>query len=457
MVSTASISAASEQKTPDLASILHLLADGQLAEARSMADQLPPAEAEAVKSLADNLNRRFVGAARSISGTLLAGAVQMGISHDLVAECRQQTEEFGHLSSASEALSSSLEQVAHSIDEASLAAREAVQETDDGQEQVQHALQAFRRFGTVFAEVNQRINDFRRQIDQVISILDVIRRVADQTHLLSLNAAIEAARAGQESRGFAVVAAEVRRLSENTHEALRDAGRTVDEIRTEASEVAAMAAKVGEEVEAETAHADGAEAALRRINQVVDRFAHELTEMAAATNEQVQAVESITTAIGNASQSTVRVEDASQSVADAVTDLQRQMAMARRNVMRMSLDYSEDDILEMSKADHLHWAGRLQNMLADKDQLQPDQIAPPEACPLGKLLFELPPDIRRQRVHRELTDVHNRIHSVPKALITAWNQGRTEEAHRLFAQVQTLSDDLLRLIGEMQELLKRYR
>lgn len=439
----------------ELASVLHLVAEGRLAEAIDQGSTLPPEIAEAVKTLAETLNTRFVAAARAISGTVLAGATQLQVSHDLVEESQHQTEEFARLSEAAESLASSLEQVARSVNEASTGARQAVEETNTGREQVQKALHAFRRFGSVFAEVEQRIGDLNQRVNQVSSILDVIRRVADQTHLLSLNAAIEAARAGHESRGFAVVAAEVRRLSEHTHEALRDAVRTVEDIRKEATDVASMAANVGNQVETETAHADAAENALRRIGEIIDESARELTEIADTTAAQTKAVESMASAIGNVSTSTHRVADAAQTVADAATQLQRQMAGARRNVMSMSLTYTDEDILELSKADHLHWTARLLNLLAGRDQLRPEQILPPEACRLGKVLAGAPAHIRQNPVHRRLTQVHNDIHRVPKDMIIAWNQGDAQQARKLYLQVQDLSKDLLTLVEEMQQLFRQ--
>lgn len=455
VAATDSVNGEAPPQFEQLASVLHLMAEGKLAEATERATDLPPEIAEAVAALAETLNTRFVAAARAISGTVLAGATQLQISHDLVVESQHQTEEFARLSEAAESLASSLEQVARSVNEASSGARQAVEETNTGREQVQKALHAFRRFGSVFAEVEQRIGDLNQRVNQVSSILDVIRRVADQTHLLSLNAAIEAARAGHESRGFAVVAAEVRRLSEHTHEALRDAVRTVEDIRKEATDVAAMAANVGSQVETETAHADAAENALRRIGEIIDESARELTEIADTTAAQTKAVASIAQAIASASASTHRVADSAETVAGAATQLQRQMAGARRNVMSMSLTYTDEDILELSKADHLHWTARLLNMLAGRDQLRPEQILPPEACRLGKLLAGVPAHIRQNPVHQRLTQVHNDIHRVPKAMIIAWNQGDAEQARKLYQEVQALSKDLLTLVEEMQQLLRR--
>ena len=92
----------------ELASVVNLMAEGKLAEATERATDLPPEIAEAVAALAETLNPRFVAAARAISGTVLAGATQLQISHDLVVESQHQTEEFARLSEAAESLATGL-------------------------------------------------------------------------------------------------------------------------------------------------------------------------------------------------------------------------------------------------------------------------------------------------------------------------------------------------------------
>lgn len=434
----------------DLAGVLALLGAGDIAGAVEGAARLPPHEGEAVRALARALNERFVVAARAVSGTVLTGATQLLASEDLAQETRRQAEDIARLSGAAEGLTASFAEVARAVDAASAGARDSLRQVAIGRERVQGALGALRDLSATFAEVQERVRALEAEVGQVESVLDVIRRVADQTHLLAFNATIEAARAGEAGRGFAVVAAEVRRLSESARRALRQASGTVERIRQGTGELVAVAAGVARRAAEEATRADEAEEALRQIAAITEKAADELGRVARVTGEQARAVDDMAAALQGVSASTARIEELAGTVAGAVAALQRQMAGARKLLTRMSLTLTDDDVLELAKADHLLWTHRLHNLLAGRDRLRPDQILDPGACRLGRWLESCGPAFRTRDAFARLRVVHVRIHEVPRALIAAWNAGRKAEARRLFDEVRTLSEELLALLGELQ-------
>lgn len=435
----------------DLNSVLNLMREGHLAESREAAGQLDSAEAQTVSGLVDDLNSRFVLAARAISSSLVTGAAELQATTELTQITHRLSDDAARLSAMAEEMTSSLTDVATKVATASAGATQAVAEAEQGQNQVQGALQALARFGTAFHDVEQQALDLRQQVDRVKSILDIVRKVSDQTRLLSLNASIEAARAGAAGRGFAVVAEEIRRLSDETRHALKDAVSTVSAIESGGATVAELAATVAKEAEAESARVDSAQAALASIGMVTRQAATELSTVAAATGEQVRAVDEVSSVASELAAAVGQVERVATAVAASAATLQKQTAGARRAVTSMHLLLGDDDILELAKADHIHWVTRLQNLVAGKDQLRPEQILPACDCRLGKWLEahhrEQDPACRR------LAEVHDLLHDVPRRLIVAWNGGRKAEAQQLLAQTASLGEEMLSLTAQVQQTL----
>jgi len=199
-------------------------------------------------------------------------------------------------SSSASAMAASIEQMSVSINTVSGSASEArsiAQDAGDISEQGSRIIEQTRDGMVSIAssvsscsKVIELLGDESRQIS---SVVNVIKEVADQTNLLALNAAIEAARAGEQGRGFAVVADEVRKLAERTAQSTVDIGSMVEKIQTSASEAVVEMGKVVKEVEAGKALAQDAGERMRAIRDEAARVSNAVTEISDALKEQSQA------------------------------------------------------------------------------------------------------------------------------------------------------------------------
>jgi methyl-accepting chemotaxis protein len=167
-------------------------------------------------------------------------AYQMGEATEQTASATQQSEanltqlqlEISSIASATEEMSVSIKSVTENMLVASDGAERAAKQTINGEEAVKISMQGISQTAIEVAKVGETITELNSRVNDILGMVDVIKSVADQTNLLALNAAIEAARAGEQGRGFAVVADEVRTLAKRTQESTQVISDVVDVLKT---------------------------------------------------------------------------------------------------------------------------------------------------------------------------------------------------------------------------------
>lgn len=246
-----------------------------------------------VAETAAALDRMIVTVRQTLQEFIAAAAQITAMSDSLAEAARQVSAGSASDSNAAADMAATVEQLTVSVNQVADNAKLAVEVADEsgaaahkGGEVIAQTVERMREIATRIRETAAAIADLGRSSIEITSIVQVIRDVADQTNLLALNAAIEAARAGEQGRGFAVVADEVRKLAERTSAATGDISAKIDAIQHGSSNASQQMDQVVSIVEGSVSVTDDAAAAVQQITEGMERIEEQIAAISGALREQ---------------------------------------------------------------------------------------------------------------------------------------------------------------------------
>lgn len=312
--------------------------DGQLIGGCSIWTDLTAA-VEAQQAVEKN-HKQIVELAEEIDGfTQRVAAASEQLSSQIEQASRgteNQLERTTSTATAMEEMNATVMEVARHASEASNGSRDVQTKSNQGAEVVRLVIEAMGRVNTMSNELSVEINDLGRQAADITSIINVIQDIADQTNLLALNAAIEAARAGEAGRGFAVVADEVRKLAERTMSATTEVTVSIQGITGTVEKNVRSVAQAVEAVEASNKLAAQAGESLKEILAIASKAVDQITSIATAAEQQSATSEEINRSIDEINAIASETAEGMNHSAQAVSDLARQVGDLRQLVARMN-------------------------------------------------------------------------------------------------------------------------
>ncbi|MBA1230288.1 methyl-accepting chemotaxis protein [Pseudomonas viridiflava] len=292
---------------------------------------------QAMKTMQDKLRdtlQRISG-----SATQLASAAEElnAVTDESARGLVQQNDEIEQAATAVNEMTSAVEEVARNATSTSEASRNATASAGDGRNLVLETVNAIERMSGDVKETAELIGNLANESRDIGKVLDVIRGLADQTNLLALNAAIEAARAGEAGRGFAVVADEVRALAHRTQQSTSEIERMIGSIQGGTEQAVSSMRNSTERAESTLSIAKGAGLALDTINSAVEEINERNLVIASAAEEQAQVAREVDRNLVNIRDLSAQSTTGANQTSAASTELSRLAVDLNSMVGRFSL------------------------------------------------------------------------------------------------------------------------
>ena len=406
-----------------------------------------------VVALAQGFNRFSAKIEQAILGVVEASHRINGASSRLssvasrtAGNSHRQDEETSQLAEAMQAMRDEFHAVAANADLAVAAARQADGEAGQGLAVVQATIKSVHSVAAEVGSAAEVIGELEGDSRSIGTILETIKGIADQTNLLALNAAIEAARAGEQGRGFAVVADEVRKLAQSTQEATA----RIQEMILKLQDKALAAVRVMEEgrqrVEASVAQAGDAGESLAKIATAVTSISDMNRSIAAAANQQLDAVDRMHGSVASIKQMATETGADVRGVEGAVADLATMLHDLHGLVAQFRVGDAHLD-LSAAKSAHLNWKSRVRSFLDGRATLTEEEAVSHRHCAFGKWYYS--EGLARFGHIQELRDVespHARLHQTIKDIVAASRAGERQRAEGMYEQVERLSQQIVGLL-----------
>ncbi|MCU7251497.1 methyl-accepting chemotaxis protein [Pseudomonas koreensis] len=267
---------------------------------------------QAMQQMGEGLSTIVSGLQAGIEQLASSAQSLSAVTEQTNLEVSSQKEETEQVATAMNQMTATVHDVARNAEEAALAAQTADDKVESGQQVVRQSMARIEQLADSATSASSSIESLSAEIQNIGTVLGVIKSVAEQTNLLALNAAIEAARAGEQGRGFAVVADEVRALARRTQQSTEEIERLVSALRTAAHSSVQQIQSSGELVKLAVSDALQTESALGSIAAAVSLIQQMNQQIAAAAEEQSSVAEeinrSVTSIRASADQSSIAMQ-----------------------------------------------------------------------------------------------------------------------------------------------------
>jgi len=276
-----------------------------------------------VNNLGDSLESIIKEVTDSVAATASASSEISSSTEEMAAGAEEQSQQATEIAGAVEEMTKTIIETTKNAGEATDAAKNSGNIAHEGGKVVNETIQGMNRIAEVVKKSASTVQKLGQSSEQIGEIIQVIDDIADQTNLLALNAAIEAARAGEQGRGFAVVADEVRKLAERTTKATKEIAAMIKEIQRDTTGAVSSMEEGTSEVEKGKLLADKAGQSLEQIIDGAGKVADIVSQVAAASEQQSSASEQISKNIEAISSVTQQSAAGVQQIARAAEDLNR--------------------------------------------------------------------------------------------------------------------------------------
>jgi len=415
------------------------------------------------KAIATNYNhiikniRKVIQTFTQLTNELAFASAQLSDTTERTeVNTQRQLGETDLVATAMTEMSATVEEVARNTSTASVAAQEAKNAAARGHSIAQETKQGIDVLVSNIDNASKVVNNLEKDSENIGVVLDVIKNIAEQTNLLALNAAIEAARAGEQGRGFAVVADEVRTLASRTQQSTHEIEEMIERLRSGVRESVSVMQLALDKGQGGSAQVDNTLGALTEISNAVNNINDMNIQIATAAEQQSTVANEINQNVLNiskVSEQTTKDARESHKNCEQLANISGQLKLLVDNIGLDGRGSALD--LSSAKAAHLNWKTRLRSFLDGKEGLTHDQAVSHQHCDFGKWYYsEGLKNFGHIQAMKDVDAPHEMLHELIKVIIDLKNNNQVSEAEMAYQKIAEISSQVVNLLSAAEEQVR---
>jgi len=362
-----------------------------------------------------------------------------------------QTRQATSIAAVAEQMSRTILDIARNSSESSAKSQEAMESAREGKQIADESIEKVNNFYSSTVQLAGTVERLNKRVSEIGDVVTVIKDIADQTNLLALNAAIEAARAGEQGRGFAVVADEVRKLAERTIKATDDVSGKISSVQAESVETAKSMDMASSDLTSTIKYIRKVDDVLNKILADVSMVNDQVTQIATAVEEQSSAAEDVASNIESTSDIASEIERMAKDVLTEVARVTGVVDELRDATAEFRLAKCEAVSIELVKADHKVWVERVGTHITGGIRLDPALIGNEKLCRLGKWYFgEGAIQWSDLASYKAMAPAHKDLHKLGQEAILLHDSGDRAGAQNAFNRMKETSVQILKYLDDIK-------
>ncbi len=370
---------------------------------------------------------------------------------DTFEQVESQTMSIKHMQNASLNLEDSIDNISSAMGNIRDNTHNIIEVSQNVTNDMNDSITAVNQSSKRIEVINNRVQNFKGKIGKIEEIVDLVKKVANQSNLLALNASIEAARAGEAGKGFAVVADQVRLLSSNTAESAEDIVKYVTELKENIDELALAMDETTVSLAEGNSKVEKSIVSMQQMNNQMISIREGVDSVFNDIDTQTKVTRSFSKQIENISQSYNTLSNDCLQTGRRVFKIGRYLDKTRSDLVRGCSKITEQDWVRVFEVDHFVLTWRVYNNIVGFEHLQKKQVDDPGRCKLGKWLKQVSDErLIHSKEYISLAKSHEDLHKYATLSWQANEDGDHSKAISYF-------DDTYRSYQEFDEALHRFQ
>lgn len=370
---------------------------------------------------------------------------------DTFEQVESQTMSIKHMQNASLNLEDSIDNISSAMGNIRDNTHNIIEVSQNVTNDMNDSITAVNQSSKRIEVINNRVQNFKGKIGKIEEIVDLVKKVANQSNLLALNASIEAARAGEAGKGFAVVADQVRLLSSNTAESAEDIVKYVTELKENIDELALAMDETTVSLAEGNSKVEKSIVSMQQMNNQMISIREGVDSVFNDIDTQTKVTRSFSKQIENISQSYNTLSNDCLQTGRRVFKIGRYLDKTRSDLVRGCSKITEQDWVRVFEVDHFVLTWRVYNNIVGFEHLQKKQVDDPGRCKLGKWLKQVSDErLIHSKEYISLAKSHEDLHKYATLSWQANEDGDHSNAISYF-------DDTYRSYQEFDEALHRFQ